>query len=569
VGVFDKLRFASRVAQKDWSSGGWDGIFPPFWSVPTGTTFSGIGNLSGNESIENNFEGYVEAAYKRNGPIFSCVCARQMVFSQARFQYRRFEKGHAGDLFGDDSLKLLEQPWPGGTTGELLAHMEQDASLAGNSWWTKTDDAGRHGNAANGEGLRIVRLRPDWVTMVIGTTRGGIEADPNSIDAKVLQILYRPPNGEEVRLLPTEVAHYSPIPDPLARYRGMSWITPIIREIEADNGATTHKKSFFENAAVPNMVVKFDKETDEDDFDAFVAKFKSGHEGAWNAYKTLFLMGGADVTPLTHDFRQMEFNQTVGKGESRIASAAGVPPTWVGFSEGLQGSGLNAGNFAAARRRFADGTIRPLWQIAAASLSVLLDVPHAAHLWYDERDIAFLREDELDRAEIFRVDMNAVDAGIKAGFEPDAVVEATRDRDLGKLVGNHTGLVSVQMQPPLEVRDPVREASRDAELQQIQAMVIQTLTTAGATLDSATEAVLTGDFKKLKQAPLPEPTLGAGGGGVAGRSASGATPPKKPGQTSTGKPTGPKRPGVQSSQQTDKPEKEPRERNNDSSNSGK
>jgi intein/homing endonuclease len=40
---------------------------------------------------------------------------------------------------------------------------------------------------------------------------------------------------------------------------------------------------------------------------------------------------------------------------SRLAAAAGVAPSWVGFSEGLQGSSLNAGNFQAARRRFSDG----------------------------------------------------------------------------------------------------------------------------------------------------------------------------------------------------------------------
>jgi hypothetical protein len=30
------------------------------------------------------------------------------------------------------------------------------------------------------------------------------------------------------------VAHWSPIPDPLANFRGMSWLTPVLREIDAD-----------------------------------------------------------------------------------------------------------------------------------------------------------------------------------------------------------------------------------------------------------------------------------------------------------------------------------------------
>jgi phage portal protein BeeE len=426
---------------------------PNFWDLEA-PAFT-VGSTADKERIETNFEGYVEGAFKRNGPIFSCVVARQMVFSEARFQWRTFKNGRPQDLFGNQDLALLERPWPTGTTGELLARMEQDASLAGNSFWTKVDNQGRYGSSAAGDGLRLARLRPDWVSMVIGSSSGDFYA----ADARVIGYLYEPrmfgvlgtgtPLAGSVLLLPEEVAHYSPIPDPVARFRGMSWLTPVLREIEADTASTIHKKTFFDHAAVPNMVVRFDKDVQKDQFDSFVNQFKAGHQGAWNSYKTLFLQGGADVTPLTHDFRQMDFTATVGKGEARIASAAGVPPSWVGFSEGLQGSALNTNNFAASRRRFADGTIRPLWRMASACLENLVTVPGGASLWYDDRDIAFLREDSKDRAEILRVQANTLDAMIKSGFEPDAAVQALLAEDISALVGHHTGLVSVQMQPPL------------------------------------------------------------------------------------------------------------------------
>lgn len=435
---------------------------PDFWSLDAAPFV--MGSTAEKERIETDFEGYVEGAFKRNGPVFSCVIARQMVFSEARFQWRRFIEGRPGDMFGNAELSILERPWPGGTTGELLARMEQDASLAGNSFWTRTDNQGRYGAAAGGDGLRLARLRPDWVSLIIGSFSG----DYYAADARVIGVLYEPrmfgvmatgtPMAGSVLLLPEEVAHFSPIPDPAARFRGMSWLTPVIREIEADTASTIHKKTFFDHAAVPNMVVRFDKEVGAEQFNDFVAKFKAGHQGAWNAYKTLFLQGGADVTPLTHDFRQMDFTATVGKGEARIASAAGVPPSWVGFSEGLQGSALNASNFAAARRRFADGTIRPLWRMAAASLQNLVTPPGGSSaLWYDDRDIAFLREDSKDRAEILRIQANTLDALIKAGYEANASTQAVLNEDLSLLIGHHTGLVSVQMQPPLPAQ-PVQPA---------------------------------------------------------------------------------------------------------------
>jgi hypothetical protein len=444
LGILDKVN-AARGAdrRKGWSQ-------PPFWADDN-LRLPWLGSYPlrpDREEIGNDLEGYIRQAYKANGIVFACILARQMVFSEARFQWREFNKGRPGDLFGSSELGLLENPWPSGTTGELLARMEVDGSLAGNSWWTTADDNGKLGRSATGPGRRVVWMRPDRVTMVISSRSG----NPNSLDARVVGVLYKAPSSagfdaEETLLLPSEVAHYSPIPDPDARFRGMSWLTPILREIQADKAATVHKAQFFENAAVPNMAIKFDKDTSEDAFDEFVEKFKAKHQGAWNAYRTLFLMGGADVEPLTMDFKQLDFSNVVGKGESRIASDAGVPPSWVGFSEGLHGSALNAGNFNSARRRFADGTIRPLWRMAAASLQTLVTPPNDhANLWYDDRDIAFLREDEKDRAEVLSRMMLTIESGVRGGFEPTTIINAVVAGDLRLM--RHTGLYSVQLQPP-------------------------------------------------------------------------------------------------------------------------
>jgi hypothetical protein len=439
---------------------------PSFWDQDLMNLPFQASGISDEEKLENDFEGYVSSMYKANGPVFACIDARMKVFSEGEFTFR--DRLNKGNYFGGPGLGVLESPWPGGTTGELLARMEQDASLAGNSYWTMCDDAGRYGKSARGPNLRLTRLRPDWVTLVISSSDAS-NNDPFAADCKVVGYLYSTQlsgmahgggfgQADDVLLLPEDVCHYSPIPDPVARFRGMSWLTPILREISADSKSTIHKEAFLKNAAVPNMAIKFAPETNKDDFDEFVAKFKSKNQGAWNAYKTLFLLGGADITPLSVDFKQLEFSQTVGKGESRIAAAAGVPPSWVGFSEGLQGSGLNASSFSAARRRFADGTIRPLWRIAAASMQNIVTLPNAnSQLWYDDSQAAFLREDQTDLAEINRIQANAIDSFIKSGFKPDAAVEAVLTRKLSVLKGAHTGLVSVQMQPPIDPNAPTVE----------------------------------------------------------------------------------------------------------------
>lgn len=564
MGFLNRLKLATNVATKNWRSGGWDGVNLPVWApdhpLNQAAVYAGQGLLADRERIENDFMGYVYGAYKANGPVFSCITARQMVFSEAQFQFKAKQDGK---LFGNSDLSILETPWPGGTTGELLGRMEQDVSLAGNSYWTRCDDNGNYGNAARGgPGERLAHLRPDWVTIIIGSHSG----DPRDIDARPLGIIYQPyANGiglssnlsgnydeEGVLLTMEEVAHYSPVPDPIARFRGMSWLTPILREIESDKSATKHKANFYDNAAVPNMAIKFDKDTNEDDFNDFVANFRSGHQGSWNAYKTLFLMGGADVTPLTHDFRQLDFSNVVGKGESRIASAAGVPPSWVGFSEGLQGSALNAGNLAANRRRFADGTIRPLWRIAVASLAPLVNVPSGSVLWWSEAEIAFLREDQTDRSNIMHIDMNAVDAGIKAGFEPDAVVDAVEAKDLRLLTGKHTGLVSVQMQPPTDPANHLEEDQGTARIMQTLALTIQTFVTAGFTHKSAVAAAEANDLTLLVKDTAMEPWSPTGTAlRVPGAGADNGTPTPVP--AGTGASPGASPPGASPTGQATKP----------------
>jgi phage portal protein BeeE len=100
---------------------------------------------------------------------------------------------------------------------------------------------------------------------------------------------------------------------------------------------TTHKRSFFEQGAQLGYVVTMDGDMNPQKFDEWVKRFKAGHEGALNAYKTLFLAGGADVKTVGTDFQQLDLKAVQGAGETRIAAAAGVPPVVVGLSEGLAG----------------------------------------------------------------------------------------------------------------------------------------------------------------------------------------------------------------------------------------
>ncbi|MFC5996943.1 phage portal protein [Pseudonocardia hispaniensis] len=390
------------------------------------------------EKLEANFPALVQGALKRNGVIFACILTRMLVFSEARFQFRRLQNGRPGDLFGTKDLQLLERPWRGGTTGDLLTRMLLDADLAGQAYLTKQGVGSRR---------RVRRLRPDWVTIILGSENEP-ELGADALDADLLGYIYQPggptSTAKPVLLMPEEVAHFAPIPDPVASYRGMSWLQPIIPELQSDSAATTHKLKFFENGATPNMVVSIDPSVSVEAFKRFKEVMETEHRGLANAYKTLYLGGGADAKVVGSDLRQLDFKLTQGAGETRIAAAAGVPPVIVGLSEGLQSATYS--NYGQARRRLADGTMRPLWRNAAGSLATLVPPPEGAELWYDDRDIPFLREDRKDAAEIQGTQATTIRQLVDAGFTPDSAIRAVESEDWALLA--HTGLFSVQLRPP-------------------------------------------------------------------------------------------------------------------------
>jgi hypothetical protein len=371
-------------------------------------------------------------AYKASGPIFALILARLQVFSQVAFQFTRMTGSVPGDLFGTQDLKVLERPWANGSTARLLSVMEVDNSLAGNSYIIRTRPD------------TLSRLRPEFVTIILGSETDA-ESPADAPDCTVAAYLYTPPSGDQKIYFPEQVAHYAPIPDPYYHFLGQSWVTPVIRELEGDTLATEHKTRFYANAATPNLAIKFDAALDITKVKAFKELMEDEHKGAMNAWKTLYLGGGADPVTVGMNFRDMEYAAIQGKAESRLAAAAGVPPSWVGFSEGLQGSSLNAGNFNTARRRFSDGTIWHLWRAAASALESVVEVPPGASLWPDTR-VPFMRQDEGDIATIQAQEATTIGGLIKDGFTPESAVKAVQNNDWGLL--EHSGLTSVQLQPP-------------------------------------------------------------------------------------------------------------------------
>jgi phage portal protein BeeE len=391
------------------------------------------------EDIENSFVSYVQTLYKQSGVVYAVMAARRLLFRQARICWQEFDSGEERGLFYTPELEIFRKPWPNGTTGELLSRMDQDTSLGGNFYAVR-------------EGDRLRRLRPDWVTIVL--TAPASEAVRSDVagywfhPGRAYTMATEPAPVDEF-YTPDEVCHWSPEPDPDAQYRGMSWLTPVVREIVADKAATQHKGNFFANGATLGPVFSAKEPLTEDQFNQWKTNMLDAHAGVDTAYRPLFLASPVDVTTRSVDLRQMDFKTTQGHGETRVCAAGRVPPIIVGVSEGLEAATYS--NYGQARRAFGDAWAHPQWEDAVSALETLVTPPSRrwysqARLWYSTKHVAFLREDMKDAAEIGMTKMTTITGYVREGFTPESAIASVDADDRTLLV--HTGLVSVQLQPP-------------------------------------------------------------------------------------------------------------------------
>ncbi|HEY5986603.1 MAG TPA: hypothetical protein VIV12_09535, partial [Streptosporangiaceae bacterium] len=235
------------------------------------------------EAIVPGLAAATQQAYGSNGVVFAAILARMALFSEARFSWQRVTDKK---LFTDQRLGVLQQPWgeDGGTEGELLVRAEQDVSLAGNFFlW----DAGD----------RLVRWRPEWVTIISRI----VAAPNNGWYRRPVGYHFEPPAhlqgtyGDPQTVPASEVVHYAPIPDPNASFRGMSWLTPVLRDAQADSAMISHKIKYLSKAASPNVAIRYAQKLAPGTLDSIRERVQARYGGP-GGQTTLVLDQGADLT---------------------------------------------------------------------------------------------------------------------------------------------------------------------------------------------------------------------------------------------------------------------------------
>jgi len=395
-----------------------------------GAAYREIIRFNGNQYLTSSFES-ANSRYLIGscGPVAAVLDRRVSILGEARPTFQRLDKGKPTSMFSTAALDALKVPWIGGTWRHLIAICESDVASAGNSYWIRP-------------GRELARLDPDWVTIITEEVEHlGVE-----VGTRLLGYAVQRPGYKPAFLDPGDVAHYRPGAPDENPFRGESWLAAVACDASSDMQLTYYKGNYLKNGAMPSLAVMYEPTFSQERLEQFVKMFADKFTGSMNAGKVMHFLGGRDVKTVGATLDDLAFKAVQGAGETRIAAAAGVPASVAGFSEGMQGSSLNAGNYSATRRLFGDAKIRPLLGAFCDAFSTLVPPPDGARLWYDDSQVSFFQEDVTDEANIRQLQAATIRTLIEAGYEPDTVVAAVTSGDWTLL--KHTGLVSVQLMAP-------------------------------------------------------------------------------------------------------------------------
>lgn len=399
-----------------------------------------VGSLPGARRGEagTGFAEVVAQVGERSGVVSAAVAARALLMSEVRF---RWHDRLSGRRFGDRRLAVLERP--GYTTRPgLLYALEVDVAFAGVAFVERTS-----------RGLR--RVRPDRVDVLFSSSAGSAAEAASADDALVEGYVIRStprgvPGPTRVVAAGAGMVHWAPEPDPVRPGLGVSWVASVLGEALGDMQVSDHVANYLANAATPNTVITAQEGLTRDQFVEWRDVFDRTHSGSRAAGRSMYVSYGTKVDVVGANLGDLAVKDLQGGFETRVAARSRVPAAVLGIREGMAGSALNAGNYAATRRLWADGWFAPHSASLCAALEPLLGVGvgDQVELSVDRTDVLFLQEDRRDEADILAANASTIETLVRAGFDPTAAVDAVVTGEFGALGTAHSGLVSVQLVPP-------------------------------------------------------------------------------------------------------------------------
>lgn len=297
--------------------------------------------------------------------VYACVKARSLDVSRLElrlYQVTNRARGEVREVTDHDVLSLLRKVNPWMTSQQLWEYTQSYKDLAGEAFWYLQ----RSPNGRMITGIWI--LRPDWMDVNVNA------------DGTVKDYTYRAAGLEPITIPTEQIVHHREF-NPLNPYRGMSVVAAAALTVDSDTYAERFNARFFQNSAVPGVVLKTPQKLDADIIKRMRAQWDNEYNGADKAHRMAILEGGLDLQPFTLTQRDMEFLAGMAFTRDKILALFQVPKVILGMTEGVQVSNAYATDMIFAKR-----VVKPLMGKLVDALNEYLLPLYGEDLYFEFTD---------------------------------------------------------------------------------------------------------------------------------------------------------------------------------------
>lgn len=260
--------------------------------------------------------------------------------------------------------------------------------------------------------------------------------------------MYVGKNGEEVPLELNDVIHIK-YPNPGDPYRGMGPVQTVLNDIDAAKYSAEWNKNFFINGARPGGIIEVDYRMGDDEFNAFVRRWRRQHQGIANAHRVAVLEN-ATWKDTNFSMTDMQFVELRNLPRELIREAFAFPKPMLGTVDDV-----NRANAEAGKEIMAEGQTIPRlkrWK-DIVDFKLLPNFANGKTLELDFDDPTPINHEAADR------ERNSMSASARnlvlAGYHPEDVAEA-----VGLPAMRWVGIPSPAQAVPAEKEDETKAMDR-------------------------------------------------------------------------------------------------------------
>lgn len=319
-------------------------------AAPALTSSVFIDGLIGN--LPQNIRAYAIEGYSQNPIVFACASMIASAAASVKLELHSWDKdGMKTVATKHPVLDLLEKPNKMQTWEEFAIEMVSWHRIAGEVFILRLP--------ANGQAKELYVLDPSKME-VKGSGNGNIpEKFIYTVDSDKREYPVNRFSGE------SQILHIK-TNNPNDPWRGLSPLSPAARAVDIHNAGARWNSSLLNNSARPSGVLEIAGAVDASTAERLRKWFKDAWQGAGNAGGLPLLTGGAKFTALSHNPKDMDFQNSMSAAAKDTGLVYGVPLPL------LTMEASTFSNMDAAQERLWTETVLPLLDLLIKKLSAFV-----------------------------------------------------------------------------------------------------------------------------------------------------------------------------------------------------